>query len=117
VLPHDIAAHPHTGPQENAGGRASESDGDAEVNLTGARRLRWSGKSAMPQEASLMWVGALGHAHEDGWRVRWLGTDGAAGTKARRSRGGLPKGGSSGGADKMNGRVLFYRCMGGGWMG
>jgi hypothetical protein len=49
--------------------------------------------------------------------VRWLGTDGAAGTKARRGRGGLPKGGSSGGADKMNGRVLFYRCMGGGWMG
>jgi hypothetical protein len=67
VLPHDIAAHPHTGPQENAGGRASESDGDAEVNLTGARQLRWSGKSATPQEASLMWVGALGHAHEDGW--------------------------------------------------
>jgi hypothetical protein len=61
--------------------------------------------------------GALGPAHEDGWRVRWLGTGGATRTKARRGRGGLPEGGSSGGADKMNGRVLFYRCVGGGWMG
>jgi hypothetical protein len=63
VLPHGIAAHPCTGPQENAGGRASEYDGDAEVNLTGARRLRWSGKSATPQEASLRWVGVLWDLH------------------------------------------------------
>jgi hypothetical protein len=66
------------------------------------------GKPTMPRRASLKWVGAAGPAHEDGRWVRWLGTDGAAGTKARYDRGGLPEGGNSGGIDKMNERVLFY---------
>jgi hypothetical protein len=41
--------------------------------------------------------------------VRWLGTDGPVGTEASRRRGSLPEGGSGGGADKMNERVLYYR--------
>jgi hypothetical protein len=60
-------------------------------------------------------VGAPGPAHEDRRRVRWLGTDRTAGTEARHDRGGLPEGGSGGGAGKMNGRVLFYsRALRGG---
>jgi hypothetical protein len=54
-------------------------------------------------------VGAPGPAHEDRRQVRWLGTDRTAGTEVRHDRGGLPEGGSGGGANKMNGRVLFYR--------
>jgi hypothetical protein len=47
--------------------------------------------------------------------VRRLGTDGAAETEARRDRGGLPEGGSSGGADKRTRGVFFYsRALRGG---
>jgi hypothetical protein len=48
-------------------------------------------------------VGALGPAHEDGRRMRWLNNDGAVETEARHDRGVLPEGGSGGGMDKMNG--------------
>jgi hypothetical protein len=48
------------------------------VHGGGAGWLRWSGKSAMPQEASPRWVDALGPAHEDGRHMRRLGTDEAA---------------------------------------
>jgi hypothetical protein len=71
-----------------------------------AGQLWWSRKPTTPRGASPKWVGAPGAAHEDERRVRWLGTDEAAGTEARR---GLPKGDSGGGAGKMNGKVLFYR--------
>jgi hypothetical protein len=74
----------------------------------GAGRLLWSRKSATPQEASLRWVGAPGPAHEDGRHVRRLGIDGAAEIEARHDRGGLLEGGSGGGAEKRNRRVLFY---------
>jgi hypothetical protein len=81
-------------------------------DLTGARwrcgRLRWWGKSATPWEASLRWVGAPGPTHEDERRVRRLGTDGAVETEVRHDRGGLPEGGSGGGADKRMGGVFFY---------
>jgi hypothetical protein len=73
----------------------------------GARRLWWLGKSATSWEASPRWVGAPGPAHEDGRWVRRLGTDGAVETEARHGRGGLPEGGSGGGADKLNGRGLL----------
>jgi hypothetical protein len=59
----------------------------------GVGRLRWSGKSATPQEASPRRVGAPGPAHEDGRHGRRLGIDGAAETEARHDRGGLPEGG------------------------
>jgi hypothetical protein len=70
----------------------------------GAGRLRWSGKSATPREASSRWVGAPGPAHKDGRR---LDIDGAAETEARHDRGSLAEGGSGGGADKMNRRGLL----------
>jgi hypothetical protein len=78
------------------------------VRSGSAGRLRWLGKSTTPQEASSRWVGAPGSAHDDGRRVRWLGTNGVAGTDLTSGRGGLLERGSGGGADKMNGRVLFY---------
>jgi hypothetical protein len=74
----------------------------------GAGRLRWSGKSARPREASPRWMGALGPAHEDGRCVRRFGTDVTVETEVRRDRGGLLKEGSGGGMDKMNGRLFFY---------
>jgi hypothetical protein len=85
---------------------------------SGAGWLRWSRKSATPRKASLRWVGALGSAHEDGRCMRRLGTDGAATIEARHDRGGLPEGGSGGGADKRIGRVFFYsHALHGGNMG
>jgi hypothetical protein len=56
------------------------------VHDDGAGWLRWSGESATPREASPRWVGAPGPAHEDGRRVRRLGTDGAAETEVRCDR-------------------------------
>jgi hypothetical protein len=79
------------------------------MRSSGVGQLRWSGKPAMPRGASPKRVGAPRPAHEDRRRVRRLGTDGAVETEARHDRGGLPKGGNGGGADKMNRRVLFYR--------
>jgi hypothetical protein len=76
----------------------------------GAGWLQWSGKSATPREGSPKWVGAPGPAHEDGRCVRRLGTDKAAETEVRQDQGSLPEGGSVGGANKMNGRVLFCSC-------
>jgi hypothetical protein len=73
----------------------------------GVRRLRWSGKPATLWEAFPRWVGAPELAHEEGRRVRQVGTDGAAGTEARCGRGGLPEEGNGGGTDKMNGRGLL----------
>jgi hypothetical protein len=104
-LSHALAQH------ENAGGRASEQDGDVVVDLTDARwRCRVAplvGEPTMPQGASPRWVGAPGPAHEDGRRVRRLITDGAVITEARHGRGGLLKGGNNGGTNKMNGRDLL----------
>jgi hypothetical protein len=97
--------------QENEGGRASEQDDDVVVDLTDAR---WQcraapvvGETGHASGSFSEVVGALKPAHEDGRRVRRLGTDGATGTEARRGRGSLPEEGSGGVTDKIKGRGIL----------
>jgi hypothetical protein len=100
--------------QENTGGRASEQDGDVVADLTDAQ---WRCRAALvveetgPASGSFSEVDGCSGTCTRGWKTgevarhRWSDR-----TEARRDRGGLPKGGSCGGADKMNGRVFFYRA-------
>jgi hypothetical protein len=88
------------------------------MRIGGVGQLQLSGKLAMPQGASLKWMGAPGPLHKDGRWVRWLGTNRAIETEVRYDRCGLPEGGSGGGADKMNESIpSIVASAEGGWDG
>jgi hypothetical protein len=66
--------------------------------------LRWSGKSTMPREASLRWVGASGPAEEERGRLVRSGNGEPVAETGAEAAASLPVDSEASSADKMQGR-------------